>query len=56
MLARFFLITAALCLILAPAVFADLEDADYGRVFIEILPTVDGTYEGSDIDMGSAQA
>jgi hypothetical protein len=56
MLARFFLITAALCLIMAPAAFADLEDAAAGRVFIEILPTVDVNYYGGDIDMGSAQA
>ncbi len=56
MLARFFLVAAAVCFMLAPAAFADLEDADYGRVFIEILPTVDVTYQGSDIDMGSAQA
>ena len=56
MLARFFLITAAVCFILAPAVLADTEDADWGRVYVEILPTVDVTYAGSDINLGDAQA
>ena len=56
MLARFFLIAAALCFMIVPAALADSTDADWGRVYIEILPTVDVTYEGSDIDMGSAQA
>ncbi len=56
MLARFFLTAAAVCMIVAPMTFADEEDSDWGRVFVEILPTVDVNYFGGDIDMGSAQA
>jgi len=55
MLTRFSLIVAAVCFVMAPAM-ADMEDCNFGRVFVEVLPTVAVYYSGGDINMGSIQA
>ena len=56
MLARFFLSAAVLCFLIAPTALADELDVDWGRVFVEIDPTIDVFYEYGDIGLGHAQA
>ena len=55
MLARFILIAAVVCLMVAPAV-ADTTDCEFGRVYLDLLPTIAVYYDGGDIDLGDIQA
>ncbi|MFZ5432686.1 MAG: hypothetical protein ACOZB3_02830 [Calditrichota bacterium] len=57
MLARFFLIIAAMCFLVAPAFAQDQAmDANWGRVFVEVLPTVAVYYSGAEMNLGAIDA
>ena len=56
MLARFFLIAAAACFMLAPAALATELDQDGGEVIISITPTVDVTFVSGGTDSSDYQA
>ena len=55
MLARFFLIAAAACLIIVPA-SAEVIDVDFAGVQVTITPTIDVTYSGGVVSLTDAQA
>ena len=56
MLARFFLIAAVACLFIVPVASAEIIDAEFAGVMIDITPTIDVMYDGGIVDMSSAQA
>ena len=56
MLARFFLIAAAACFIIAPAASADVIDGEGAVVFVLITPTIDVMYNGGEVQMDTSQA